>query len=89
MELPNILFVDFSLTGKVSVSGLSQTLIRKFAFNNSDALKLSRFMVEQPDNFNSSAEGEKDGSRYEFNPERMLSHAKVVSKLQTVISSLT
>ena len=89
MELPNFLFVDFSLTGKVSVSSLSKTLAEKFKFNSQESLKMARYMVEQPENFNSSADEEKGGSRYEFNPERQLSHAKVVSKLQTVISSLT
>ncbi|CAI2385385.1 unnamed protein product [Moneuplotes crassus] len=89
MDLPNFLFVDFSLTGKVSVATLSKTLGDKFNFDAKESVKLARYMVEQPENFNNSDDGEKGGSRYEFNPERQLSHAKVVSKLQTVISSLT
>mmetsp|Transcript_32105 Transcript_32105/g.31505 ORF Transcript_32105/g.31505 Transcript_32105/m.31505 type:complete len:90 (-) Transcript_32105:1-270(-) len=88
MDLPNLLFVDFSLTGKVSVASLSKTLSTKFKLDDQESLKLARFMVEQPGNFNSEADDNKDDSRYEFDPKRELSHAKVVSKLQTVIMSL-
>jgi len=89
MEVQNIIFDDFSLTSKVTVANLTKLIIKKFdpLFEHDEALLLSRFMIEQPEMFTS--EDNDDGVEYKFDPDKQLSHAKVVSKLQSVMSSLS
>ena len=89
MDLPNVIFVDFSLTGKICISNLGNILSNRFGLENEDSQKLARYMIEQPENFENSSSKGKQKLKYKFNPDQQLSHAKVVSKLQTVIGSLT
>lgn len=88
MEVQNIIFDDFSLTHKISVINLTQLLIDKFDFNDDEAMVLARYMVEQPEKFKKANDDESEEVTYRFNPDAQLSHAKVVSRLQSVMSGI-
>jgi hypothetical protein len=89
MEVQDVIFSDdFSLTTKVSVSQLTKLLIAKFNFPSYNATLLARYMVEQPEKFKNGENGNSP-SKYEFSEEAKLSNAKVISRLQSVMSVLS
>lgn len=89
MEVQDVIFSDdFSLTTKVSVSQLTKLLIAKFNFPSYNATLLARYMVEQPEKFKNGENGNSP-TKYEFSEEAKLSNAKVISRLQSVMSVLS
>jgi hypothetical protein len=89
MEVQNIILgSDFSLTRKISVSQLTKLLVSKFGFPSYNATLLARYMVEQPENFTHERNNDSP-TKYEFDDEAKLSHAKVISRLQSVMSTLS
>ena len=85
MEVQNILFSDFSLTRKISVGTLTKQMMESFHFEMEKARLLARFMVEQPDKLRDNSQ---DEVTYKYDPSAQLSHAKVVSRLQSVLTSI-
>lgn len=86
LDVQDLIFQDYSITSKVSVINLAKLLINQFDFDQEEAILLSRYMIETPDDFKN---GDKDGPvTYKFNPDKQLSHAKVISKLQSVMTGL-
>lgn len=47
VEVEDILFKKFTLTGKVSIEELAEILMDKFEFGETDAILLARYMIEQ------------------------------------------
>ena len=88
MEVQNVLFSNFSLTRKVSVVSLKNVLIDKFQFDSEEATLLARYMVEVPEQYKTENDEDSDKVEYRFDPDRQLSHAKVVSRLQLLMSSI-
>lgn len=88
MEVQNVLFSNFSLTRKVSVVSLKKVLIDKFLFDSEEATLLARYMVEVPEQYKTENDEDSDKVEYRFDPDRQLSHAKVVSRLQLLMSTI-
>jgi hypothetical protein len=89
MEVQNIILgSDFSLTRKISVSELTKLLVSKFGFPSYNATLLARYMVEQPESFTQDRNNDSP-TKYEFDDDAKLSHAKVISRLQSVMSTLS
>lgn len=47
VEVEDIIFKKFTLAGKVTIEALSKILQEKFQFEETEALLLSRYMIEQ------------------------------------------
>lgn len=88
MEVQNVLFSNFSLTRKVSVVSLKKVLIDKFQFDSEEATLLARYMIEVPEQYKTGNDEDNDKVEYRFDPDRQLSHAKVVSRLQLLMSTV-
>ena len=76
VEVEDLLFKDFTISGKCSVSQLADTLKQKFNWSEEDATSLSRFMVEPSEN-----------TEIEFDEFRKINMAKAVTKLQSAMST--
>ena len=88
MEIQNVIFDYSSLTSKISTINLTKKLLLRFTFSHDEGLLLARFMVEQPSNYKNDVEGEDEEPYYRLDIDKQLSHAKVISKLQSVMSAL-
>lgn len=88
MEVQNMIFDDFSLTSKISVRNLAILLQKKFDFGPNEATLLARFMVEQTHDHKTESGVNESDTMYRYDPDAQLSHAKVVSRLQSVMSAL-
>ena len=87
MDVHNHIFDDFSLTRKISVAQLTKIFNVKFGIEFEGAQLLARYAVEQP-NFSKDDEVQEVEDQYEFDPNKVLSHAKVVSRLQSVMTTV-
>lgn len=84
MDVQNILFSDFNINNKVSIVELKNQLIDTFQFESSEATLLSRYLIEVQQQHKTN--DDEKNYEYRFDPDRQLSQAKVVSRLQAIMS---
>lgn len=83
MDVQNILFADFDINNKVSIVELKNQFIDTFQFESNEATLLSRYLIEIPEKNNAD---DNKNNEFRFDPDRQLSQAKVVSRLQAIMS---
>ena len=85
MDIQNVLFNDFDINNKVSIVELKNILIDTFQFESDEATQLARFLIEIPDQIQTEQDEEND-IEYKFDPDRQLSQAKVIARLQSIMN---
>ena len=88
MEIQDHIFDDFSLTSKTTITHLTKIFNLKFGIYFEGAQLLARYCIENP-NFSKDERASIDAkAAYEYDPNKALSHAKIVSTIQSVITKI-
>lgn len=88
MQLQDFIFDDFSITHKISIAQLTKMLNTKFGIEFEGAELLARYAIEQDNHSKDYNSNDNNDEEYEFDANRNLSHAKVISRLQSVITNI-